>query len=101
GPLPPLARLTPGEGSVDWTALDGYNWGTNPAAPLGWRSFDQLFADSYAQIAEYAAPSKPMMIPEVGSSEQGGDKAAWISDALARVPATYPQVRALVWFDKF
>jgi len=96
-----LGSLYPGDAYVDWTGLDGYNWGTNPAAPRGWRSFDQLFADSYAQIAEKVAPSKPLMIAEVGSSEQGGDKAAWISDALSRVPAAYPQVRALVWFDKF
>jgi hypothetical protein len=96
-----LGSLYPGDGYVDWTGLDGYNWGTNPAAPRGWRSFDQLFADSYAQIAEKVAPSKPLMIAEVGSSEQGGDKAAWISDALSRVPAAYPQVRALLWFDKF
>jgi len=96
-----LGSLYPGDGYVDWTGLDGYNWGTNPAAPRGWRSFDQLFADSYAQIAEMVAPSKPLMIAEVGSSEQGGDKASWIRDALSRVPAAYPQVRALLWFDKF
>jgi hypothetical protein len=96
-----LGALYPGDGYVDWTGLDGYNWGTNPAAPRGWRSFDQLFADSYAQITEKVAPSKPLMIAEVGSSEQGGDKAAWIRDALSRVPAAYPQVRALLWFDKF
>jgi Glycosyl hydrolase family 26 len=96
-----LSSLYPGDGYVDWTGLDGYNWGTNPAAPQGWRSFDQLFSDSYDTIAESVAPSKPMMIAEVGSSESGGDKAAWIRDALAKVPADYPQVRALLWFDKF
>jgi len=42
-----------------------------------------------------------MMLGEVGSSEQGGSKADWIRDALARVPAEYPQIRALLWFDKF
>ena len=42
-----------------------------------------------------------MMIGEVGSSEYGGSKAAWIEDMLARVPTEYPQVRALLWFDKF
>jgi hypothetical protein len=96
-----LNSLYPGDAYVDWTGLDGYNWGTNPAGPNGWHSFDQLFQPSYDAIVERVAPSKPMMIAEVGSSEQGGDKAAWIRDALAKVPTDYPQVRALLWFDKF
>jgi len=101
GSMTNLASLYPGDEYVDWTGLDGYNWGTNPASPRGWRSFDELFADSYEAITADIAPSKPLMISEMGSSEQGGDKAAWIRDALARVPAVYPQVRALLWFDKF
>ena len=42
-----------------------------------------------------------MMIAEVGSSEQGGDKAAWIREALGTALPNYPQVRALLWFDKY
>jgi beta-mannanase len=96
-----LSSLYPGDDYVDWTGLDGYNWGTNPSAPNGWRSFDQLFHASYDAISTAVAPSKPMMIAEVGSSEIGGDKAAWIRDALTKIPADYPQVRAMLWFDKF
>ncbi|MGN6255420.1 MAG: glycoside hydrolase family 26 protein [Solirubrobacterales bacterium] len=101
GSLQSLASLYPGDAYVDWTGLDGYNWGTNPASPRGWRSFDQLFSRSYGEIAEDIAPSKPMMLGEFGSSEQGGSKAAWIQNALARIPAEYPQIRAALWFDKF
>ncbi|HET9198143.1 MAG TPA: glycosyl hydrolase [Solirubrobacterales bacterium] len=101
GTMTDLASLYPGDGYVDWTGLDGYNWGTNPAAPRGWRTFDQLFRDTYDEIVEGIAPSKPMMLAEVGSSELGGSKAEWIRDALTRVPAEYQQVRALLWFDKF
>jgi beta-mannanase len=96
-----IASLYPGDAYVDWSGLDGYNWGTNPASPRGWRSFDQLFEDSYRQIAETIAPSKPMMIGEVGSSEYGGSKASWIAETLAEVPVEYPQIRAFLWFDKF
>jgi hypothetical protein len=96
-----LASLYPGDAYVDWTGLDGYNWGTNPSSARGWKSFDQLFSRSYGEIAEGIAPSKPMMIGEVGSSEQGGSKAAWIQNALATVPAEYPKIRALLWFDKY
>jgi beta-mannanase len=101
GSMTNLASEYPGDAYVDWTALDGYNWGTNPAAPKGWRSFDQLFSSSYEEIAKSVAPSKPMMIGEVGSSELGGSKAAWIEEMLETVPTDYPQVRALLWFDKY
>jgi beta-mannanase len=96
-----LASLYPGDAYVDWTGLDGYNWGTNPASPRGWKSFGQLFDASYRQITERIAPSKPLMIGEMGSSEDGGSKGAWIKEALADVPAEYPDIRALLWFDKF
>jgi Glycosyl hydrolase family 26 len=99
--LQSLASLYPGDAYVDWSSLDGYNWGTNPAAPRGWKSFDQLFASTYAEIVEKIAPGKPLMIGEVGSSEYGGSKSAWISDMLAKIPAEYPMVRGLLWFDAF
>jgi hypothetical protein len=95
-----LASLYPGDAYVDWTGLDGYNWGTNPAKPDRWRSFRDLYRSTYAQIAEKIAPSKPMMVAEVASSEYGGSKAAWIKDMLARIPAEFPKIRALLWFDK-
>jgi hypothetical protein len=96
-----LASLYPGDAYVDWTGLDGYNWGTNPAKPDKWKSFDQVYKPSYRKIVETIAPGKPMMIGEVASTEYGGSKAAWIKDMLARIPAEYQQIRALLWFDKF
>jgi hypothetical protein len=101
GSLQSVRSLYPGDAYVDWTGLDGYNWGTNPASPRGWKSFDQLFSRSYEEITEEVAPTKPMMLGEVGSSEVGGSKPQWIEDALGRLPSEYPQIRAMLWFDKF
>jgi hypothetical protein len=39
------------------------------------------------------------MIGETASTEEGGDKAAWIQDAFARLTAAYPQIRAITWFN--
>jgi endoglucanase len=39
------------------------------------------------------------MIGEFASSELGGNKAAWITDAAARMGAAYPQLRGFVWFN--
>jgi hypothetical protein len=96
-----LASLYPGDSYVDWTCLDGYNWGTNPAKPDSWKTFGQVYKASYQKIVETIAPSKPMMIGEVATSEHGGSKAAWIKDMLVRIPTEYTKIRAVLWFDKF
>jgi hypothetical protein len=96
-----LASAYPGDQYVDWTGLDGYNWGTNPSAPRGWQTFNQLYRSTYKQITSSIAPSKPMLIGEVGSTEDGGSKATWIKEMLAELPADYPKIRGLIWFDNF
>jgi hypothetical protein len=96
-----LASLYPGDSYVDWTCLDGYNWGTNPAKSDSWKTFGQVYKASYQKIVETIAPSKPMMIGEVASSEYGGSKATWIKDMLTRIPTEFTKIRALLWFDKF
>jgi hypothetical protein len=105
GGLQNLAPLYPGDAYVDWTCLDGYNWGANhagvdPTSARVWRSFDQLYRSTYDQIVNTIAPSKPMIIGEIASTEAGGSKAAWISDMLAKVPTTYPKIRGLLWFER-
>jgi Glycosyl hydrolase family 26 len=99
GNLRDLASLYPGDEYVDWTGLDGYNWGT--ARGDRWLSFDQLYRSTYDYITKTLAPSKPLVIAEVGSSEHGGSKSAWIEDALDSVATGYPKVRALLWFEKY
>jgi len=88
-----LARLYPGNAYVDWTCLDGYN-GNDP-----WTDFTSLFASTYREVTKIA-PSKPMIIGEVGSTESGGSKAAWIRDMFAALQNRFPKVRAMLWFDQ-
>jgi beta-mannanase len=89
----PLSSLYPGDSYVDWTCLDGYNKGGT-----AWTSFENIFAPSYDQLLQ-VAPGKPVMIGETASSENGGSKATWIANALSALPARFPQIRALVWFN--
>ena len=91
----------PGDAYVDWTGLDGYNWGTNPSHSGQWQTFNQLYRSSYRYLVETVAPNKPLMIGEVASSEYGGSKATWIKEMLTQVPTEYPKIRALLWFDKY
>ena len=91
----PLTGLYPGDDYVDWVALDGYNRATSSS---NWKSFSVIYNASLAQLAQIA-PGKNIMIAEIGSSETGGNKAAWITDAIAvQVPAL-PKIKALVWFN--
>jgi mannan endo-1,4-beta-mannosidase len=94
--LIPLETVYPGDGYVDWTCLDGFNWGRRVDS-IGWQAFNQVFHDSYKRVLKLA-PAKPMLIGEIASNEAGGSKAAWIKNMLREVPR-YRTVRGLVWFD--
>jgi hypothetical protein len=93
-----VASTYPGDEYVDWTGLDGYNWGP---AKGGWASFDHLYSSTYHAITDTIAPSKPMLIGEIGSSENGGSKASWISETLDAIPSEFPKIRGLLWFDTY
>ena len=93
-----LASNYPGHEYVDWTGLDGYNWGPSKG---GWISFSDLYKTTYHEITDTIAPGKPLMIGEMGSTENGGSKASWISEALAEIPTAFPNIRAMLWFDTF
>jgi hypothetical protein len=85
----------PGDAYVDYVGMDGYNYGTiNGHA---WESFDSVFSWAYNALTSLS--TRPVIICEVGSVEAGGDKAAWISDMFARIPAAYPRIAGVIWFD--
>ncbi len=96
--LTPLRELYPGDRYVDWTCLDGYNFG-DLHGPGGWMTFNQIFASTYRQVVAIA-PSKPMIIGETASSETGGSKAAWIANLFTELPR-YAKIHGLVYFDKY
>lgn len=93
----PLPELYPGNAYVNWTCLDGYNWGTS--GPHGWQSFSQVFTPSYRQITGSIAPSKPLMIGETGANARGGSKPAWISHMFSSLATGFSSIHALLWFD--
>jgi hypothetical protein len=81
----------PGDDYVDWTGVDGYNWGGSE-----WQTFTQVFARIYPLLA---AKGKPILIGEMASSATGGDKAAWIDAIVPALKSSYPLIKGLVWFD--
>jgi hypothetical protein len=101
----PMSSMYPGDNYVDWTGVDGYNFGTD--RNNAWQTFNQIFGFSAYdggfntyQLLQQAAPSKPIMVVETASSENGGSKAAWITDMLTvQLPNNFPQIKAFMWFD--
>jgi len=89
----PFTRLYPGDRWVDWVGMDGYNWGGS----YGWQSFTAIFASSYDTLARLT--TKPMMIAETGSGENGGSKAAWITQTFSHELPKFSRLAALVWFN--
>ena len=92
----PFDELYPGDAYVDVVGLDGYNFG-NSTSWSTWVAPDDLFSAGLDE-ARRLAPGKPVLIAETSSAELGGDKAAWIRDAIAYL-AAQPDVQAFVWFD--
>lgn len=93
----------PGDDYVDWTGFDTYNWSVANGGP--WMTFEQTmlgyanwYGNTYDAIVKLA-PTKPMMLGEFACNTAGGNKAAWIGDALAKIPTRFPQVRAISWFN--
>jgi hypothetical protein len=83
----------PGDSYVDWTGVDGYNWGTKNG---GWQTFQQVFKDIYHLLA---AKKKPIIIGEMSSAEEGGDKGKWIDEIIPALRTSFPLIKCAIWFD--
>jgi hypothetical protein len=95
-PWPTVQSLYPGDTYVDWTCMDGYNWGEGSGN--GWQTFEQVYSHTYNNILR-AAPNKPLMVGEVGSSTNG-DKPGWIRDAIGTaIPQKFAALKAFVWYN--
>ncbi len=96
-------RLYPGAAYVDWIAADGYNW--SPKTPAGssitaWASYRDAFSAFYSWAQ---SQGKPLMVAETGAMEYPGmptRKSQWITDMGNAIRASYPKVKALVYFDQ-
>jgi hypothetical protein len=96
-----IKSFYPGAGYVDWTCMDGYNWGQNPVNPQKWKSFSQLFDSTYKQLTTKLAKRKPIMLAEFATSPNGGHKALWIKNMFEKLPRKYPRIRGFIYFDGF
>jgi beta-mannanase len=90
----------PGDEYVDCLCFDGYNWGTSDFGQQFnsiWERFDKIFKESYQRLQKINK-KKPIIIGEFASTEDGGDKVAWVADTFEKLEQDYPKIKAIIWF---
>jgi hypothetical protein len=93
-----LAPLYPGDAYVDWLGIVGYyrriyyDEQGRPKEP----TFDNTYGETLAEIRQVA--QKPIVLTEVGATEIGGNKPAWITSLFSGMAAN-PDVIGFIWFD--
>ena len=96
-----IENYYPGNDYVDILGIDGYNWGTSKSlARDGWNSrwltFGEIFATPIRELRKLST-KKPLVVFEMASTSQGGDKDKWFRDAFGT--ASEWGLAGLIWFQ--
>ena len=87
----------PGPEYVDWVGTTILNHGTSPPTEFGrWYTFRDLF---WGQYQAALAWGKPIMLTELASADQGGDKAIWVREAFVAMAVEFPLVQAVALLE--
>ncbi|MFE7561383.1 glycoside hydrolase family 26 protein [Kitasatospora sp. NPDC057500] len=89
----PLESLYPGDDYVDWIGLSGY-YGT--IGMEKYASFDQIFEPTLKKLRMFS--QKPLVITETAATDSSGQKARWITEMFAQLPA-HPDIIGLIWYE--
>jgi beta-mannanase len=91
------AEYYPGSDVVDLIGTTVLNHGTAVTTPWAqWRTFGELFGGQYQAAAGWG---KPIFLTELGTAEQGGDKAAWLSEVFTSLKFNYPLVSGVLLLE--
>jgi beta-mannanase len=91
-PANAIEAFWPGDDYVDFTSIDGYNWGNKR-----WSTPSRVFGDAYRRVG--ALSGKPMFIAETACNPEGGNKAEWTADFFAQMSARFPRIEGVCWFN--
>ena len=83
---------------MDRVGVDNYNWGArwHDGVLTHWQSFRSLFRTTINRLRPLTG--KPLWISEVGSLNNGGSKATWITSMFSQLKRG-PRIAWLMWFD--
>lgn len=95
------AAYYPGDVFVDLLGMDGYNWGSTQTLKdhgwqSNWRSFESIFSILHKELRTISL-TKPLIVFETASTDQGGDKGQWIQDAFQIIDEW--KLDGVVWFE--
>jgi beta-mannanase len=93
-----LAGMYPGDDYVDWVGLSGYLRPLTSTDTKNNFTFDYTFGRSLAQLRQLTG--KPIVLAEVGATETGGHKVAWITSLFDSL--TKPEnddIIGVAWFN--
>jgi Glycosyl hydrolase family 26 len=88
----------PGDTYVDMLGLDAYNYGTTRFGVGTFDSAETVFSPDLDRLQ--ALSVKSTYVFETGCVEDGGDKAAWITETFGRYFETRPEVDGVFWFQE-
>jgi hypothetical protein len=95
GDCNPYAQFWPGDAYVDVMGFSAYNWGT-----FGGKNWAEMYALYRPMVIDLTSiSSKPIIVAETGSTDLGGDKAAWIRDGYREVHERLPQISGIVYLN--
>jgi hypothetical protein len=92
----------PGNEWVDYVGVTSLNWGC--WGGRSWRDLSGILRRPLAAVRNVSRSSanpqgKPIILPEVGSNYDCGDKAGWITRGYQHAYKKYPNIRAMVYLD--
>jgi mannan endo-1,4-beta-mannosidase len=95
-----LAPLYPGDAYVDLVGISTYNWGArrHDGVRTRWQSFGSLLVPTLQRLRQIT--SKPIWVAEVGSTNSGGSKAAWLA-AMFRHLQRNGDIAGVMWLDLY
>jgi mannan endo-1,4-beta-mannosidase len=86
-----ISQYYPGDAYVDWVGMDGY-YRDGTKSP----TFSSTFGKTLTLLR--ALSDKPIFLGEVGATESGGRKAAWVQDFFANLPLN-KDIVGFAWFN--
>jgi hypothetical protein len=95
-----MANYYPGSQYVDWLGLSAFG---QQYPNSSWVPFQMVLPDYYKEICSLD-PDKPFILAEwgVGEFPTSGNKEQWIAEALQRMAAEFPRLKAAVfWHDRW
>lgn len=87
-----IDNFYPGDDYVDWVGITGYLRSSRDVP-----TFSAVFDKSLAALRS-VAPGKPILLSEVGATENGGHKVAYVNDFFANI-GNNPDIVGFMWFN--